>query len=67
MTSYIALPTFVIFYSGYKFYYRSKLIPSDKVDLITGKREIDEEEERFNAEQEAKGPRTKWQKIWDSL
>ena len=67
VTAYIALPTFVLFYSGYKLYYRSKLIPPEKVDLITGKREIDEEEERFNAEQAAKGPRTRWQRIWDNL
>ncbi len=67
VTSYIALPTLVIFYSTYKIYYRSTLIPSDKVDLITGKREIDEEEERFNKEQEMRGPRTRWQRLWDSL
>ncbi|KAH8106707.1 dicarbixylic amino acid permease [Cristinia sonorae] len=67
VTSYIALPAFVLFWGGYKLYYRSKVIPPEKVDLITGKREIDEEEERFNAEEAAKGPRTKWQKIWDSL
>ncbi len=67
MTSYIAIPVFVVFYVGYKLYYRTVLIPSEHVDLITGKREIDEEEERFNKEQEARGPRTKWQQIWDSL
>ncbi|KAI0361984.1 dicarbixylic amino acid permease [Trametes cingulata] len=67
VTSYIGLPIFVVFYAGYKLYYRSVLIPSDKVDLITGKREIDEEEERFNQAQEARGPRTRWQKIWEDL
>ena len=67
VTAYIALPTFVLFYGGYKLYYRTVLIPSDKVDLITGKREIDEEEERFNQEQEARGPRSRWQRIWEDL
>lgn len=67
VTSYIGIPVFILFYCGYKFYYRTSLIPSDKVDLITGKREIDEEEERFNKEQEARGPRTRWQKIWEDL
>lgn len=67
VTAYIGLPTFVLFYTGYKLYYRTSLIPSEKVDLITGKREIDEEEERFNREQEARGPRTRWQKIWENL
>ena len=56
-----------MFYVGYKVYYRTSLIPSDQVDLITGKREIDEEEERFNHEEELKGPRTRLQKLWDSL
>ena len=67
VTSYIALPAFALFYFGYKFYYRTVQIPSDKVDLITGKREIDEEEERFNREQELKGPRSRWGQFWDSL
>ncbi|TFK88698.1 dicarbixylic amino acid permease [Polyporus arcularius HHB13444] len=67
ITAYIAVPAFVLFYFGYKVYYRTSLIPSDRVDLITGKREIDEEEDRFNKEQEMRGPRTKLQRIWDSL
>ncbi|KAI0831198.1 dicarbixylic amino acid permease [Trametes gibbosa] len=67
VTAYIGLPVFVVFYVGYKLYYRTSLIPSEKVDLITGKREIDEEEERFNREQEARGPRTRWQKLWENL
>ncbi|KAI0670483.1 dicarbixylic amino acid permease [Trametes maxima] len=67
VTSYIGIPAFLLFYGMYKIYYRSKLIPSDKVDLVTGKREIDEEEERFNKEQEARGPRSRWQRIWEDL
>ncbi|KAI0646950.1 dicarbixylic amino acid permease [Trametes meyenii] len=67
VTSYIGIPAFALFYGGYKIYYRSTLIPSDKVDLVTGKREIDEEEERFNKEQEARGPRSRWQRIWEDL
>lgn len=67
VTSYIALPTFVAFWAGYKFWFKTKLIPLDKVDLISGKREIDEEEKKFLAEQEALGPRSRWQKIFDSL
>ena len=67
VTSYIALPTFVLFWGTYKLWHRTKVIPIERVDLVTGKREIDEEEERFNKEQEMLGPRTKWQRIWDSL
>jgi len=67
VTSYVGLPTFFILWLGYKILYRTKLIPADKVDLVTGLRAIDEEEEKFLAEQAAKGPRTRWMKIWDSL
>lgn len=67
MTSYIGLPIFVILWGGYKVYYRTSMIPPHEVDLITGKREIDEEEEQFVAEEEAKGPRNFLQRMWDSL
>lgn len=67
VTSYIALPTFVLFWGVYKIWYRTKVIPADKVDLITGMREIDEEEERFNNEQALKGPKTGWRKFFDLL
>ncbi|KAI9459487.1 dicarbixylic amino acid permease [Lactarius psammicola] len=67
VTSYIGLPTFVLCWGGYKLYYRTSVIPSDKVDLITGKREIDEEEERFVADEEAKGPQSLRRRVWDSL
>ncbi|OCH95508.1 dicarbixylic amino acid permease [Obba rivulosa] len=67
VTSYIALPAFVSFWGGYKLYYRSHVILSDKVDLVTGKKEIDEEEERFNHAQALLGPKTRWKRIWDSL
>ena len=67
VTSYIGIPIFVISWSGYKLYYRTSLIPAHEVDLITGKREIDEEEEQFIAEEEVKGPRNFLQRMWDSL
>ncbi|KAG5353955.1 hypothetical protein C0989_011443 [Termitomyces sp. Mn162] len=46
---------------------RTKLISSEDVDLVTGKQQIDEEEEKFIAEQEALGPRSTLRKFWDSL
>ena len=52
---------------GYKIYHKTKVIPSEHVDLITGKREIDEEEDRYLAEQESKGPLTRGQKVWNAL
>ncbi|KZV72902.1 dicarbixylic amino acid permease [Peniophora sp. CONT] len=67
VTAYIGLPVFVVFWAGYKLWYKTKVIPAEKVDLITGLRDIDEEEERFVLEQEAKGPRTFWRRVWDDL
>jgi amino acid transporter len=67
ITSYIGLPVFAIFFFGYKFWYKTKIIPPAEVDLLSGKREIDEEEARFIAAEELLGPRTKLQKLWDGL
>jgi len=67
ITAYIAIPTFVVLWGGYKLYFKTKVIPLDQVDLISGKREIDEEEEKFLAEQAELGPRNRWQRLWDSL
>lgn len=66
VTSYIALPAFALFWSGYKLWYKTKVIPLDKVDIFTGKRALELEEEKFKREESMK-PRTRWQKIWDSL
>jgi len=67
VTSYIALPAFVLFWGGYKLWYRTSVIPLAEIDLVSGKRVIDEDEERYLKMQEAKGPQTRWQKIWDAL
>jgi amino acid transporter len=67
VTAYIAVPTFIAFWAGYKYTFKTKVIPLDQVDLISGKREIDEEEEQFLAEQAKLGPRTRLQRLWDSL
>ncbi|KDR81565.1 hypothetical protein GALMADRAFT_239589 [Galerina marginata CBS 339.88] len=67
VTSYIAIPIFFLLWAGYKLVFRTKVIASEKVDLVTGLRAIDEEEAKFIAEEEAKGPQTRLGKIWDSL
>jgi amino acid transporter len=62
------VPLFFIFWLGYKLRYRTRVIPSSKVDLITGKREIDEEEERFILREKAReGTMSRWQKLADVL
>jgi amino acid transporter len=67
ITSYIAVPIFFILWAGYKILLRTQVIPPEKVDLVTGLRAINEEETKFLAEEAAKGPRTRLEKIWDSL
>lgn len=68
ITSYLPVPLFFIFWLGYKLRYRTRVIPSSKVDLITGKREIDEEEERFILREKAReGTMSRWQKLADVL
>ncbi|KAG8719791.1 hypothetical protein FRC08_001978 [Ceratobasidium sp. 394] len=67
ITSYIGAPVFFFLWLGYKLYYKTSVIPPEEVDLITGKREIDEEEEQYLAAQDALGPRTWKQKLWDAL
>ncbi|KAL0946952.1 hypothetical protein HGRIS_013110 [Hohenbuehelia grisea] len=67
VTSYIAIPVFLALWAGYKLFYRTKTIPAAHVDLVTGLREIDEEEERYLRDEAAKGPKTGLKKLWDSL
>ncbi|KAF8452725.1 dicarboxylic amino acid permease [Boletus edulis BED1] len=65
--SYIAIPIFMLLWMGYKVYFRTTTIPAAEVDLITGKQEIDDEEERFLANEKLSGPRSRWQRFWDAL
>jgi amino acid transporter len=66
--SYLPVPLFFIFWLGYKLRYRTQVIPSSKVDLITGKREIDEEEERFILKEKAReGKVSRWRRLADVL
>jgi amino acid transporter len=67
ITAYVAIPIFFVLWASYKLRFKTKVIPLAQVDLISGKREIDEEEEQFLAEQAKLGPRTRLQRIWDSL
>jgi len=67
ITAYIALPVFAVLYLSYKIWFKTKLIPLDQVDLISGKREIDEEEKDFVEEQESHGPQPWWKRAFNSL
>ncbi|KAF8522315.1 putative DIP5-glutamate and aspartate permease [Hysterangium stoloniferum] len=66
-TSYVGIPAFIFFYFFWKILHRTRTIPIKEIDLFSGKREIDLEEERYLAEQALKGPPTGWKKLWDAL
>ncbi|KAG5646639.1 hypothetical protein DXG03_002629 [Asterophora parasitica] len=65
--SYIGIPIFFVLWLGYRIIYKTKQITYKEIDLVTGLREIDEEEERYLAAQAARPPRTRFQKLWESL
>jgi amino acid transporter len=67
ITSYIAVPVFFVLWITYKILFKTRLLRPDQVDLVSGLRAIDEEEKKYLAEEAAKGPRTRLQKIWDGL
>lgn len=65
--SYIGIPVYFFLWLGYKLMYKTKVIQPKNVDLVTGLKEIEDEEQRYLAAQAALGPRTRWQRIWDAL
>jgi yeast amino acid transporter len=67
VTAYIGIPVFAIFFAFWKIKNSEHTIPLAEIDLLSGKREIDLEEEKFLEKQAAMGPRTRGQRIWDSL
>ncbi|KAF9532935.1 dicarboxylic amino acid permease [Crepidotus variabilis] len=67
ITSYIAIPVFFFLWIGYKLMFRTKQLRPHEVDLVTGLKAIDEEEQRYLAQEAAKGPQTRVQRLWDSL
>jgi amino acid transporter len=67
ITSYIAVPMFFFLWIGYKTVMKTKVIPLDRVDLITGLKAIDDEEKRYLENEAARGPRSKLGKFWDAL
>lgn len=64
--SYFGLPVYVALWVGYKLYYKSKWIPLAEVDLISGRREWDENEAMEEEKELAKGKLPLWKRIWDS-
>ena len=54
-------------YLFWKVLHRTRVIPLKEVDLISGIREIDLEEERDRVQDTVQDPQNMWQKLWDSM
>ncbi|KAK7014905.1 aa-permease domain-containing protein [Favolaschia claudopus] len=67
LTNYIGLPIFVVLFVVYKVIFRTRQIPADKVDLVTGLKVIDEAEQRYIEEEKARGPQPLLRRLWDGL
>jgi len=67
VTSYIGFPVFFVLWLGYKIVFKTKVIPLAEVDLISGKRAIDDAQADYQEKQEALGPKSRWQRFVASL
>lgn len=65
VTTYITIPLFLVAWIGWKFWHKTKFVSLSQMDFDTGRRELDEidEKERF-----AHPPPTSFiKKVWDWL
>lgn len=67
MTNYIGIAAFAFIYLYWKIVHKTKLIPLLEVDLVSGKKEIDDDEEYWLRKAEARGPLNFWQRIYDRM
>ncbi|KAH7889741.1 dicarbixylic amino acid permease [Phlebopus sp. FC_14] len=69
VTAYLPIAVFFLLWVGYKLYFGARVISPEKVDLVSGKREVDEEEERFPEQTSARhaGKWGTWKKLLDGL
>lgn len=49
MINYILLPVFAILYFGYKFWFKTKIIQLQDIDLFSGRRKYAEEDDKPHA------------------
>jgi len=65
LTAYITIPIFILFYLGWKIVKRTSIIPIMDIDLIAGRRELDE----MDASEQAKfvKPVTWYGRFWEKL
>ncbi|TVY32205.1 Dicarboxylic amino acid permease [Lachnellula occidentalis] len=66
VTTYLAIPLYIIMIFGYKFIMKSETVRPEQADLYSGKAKIDAEEQEYLAAEAAQagGPETKRQRIY---
>ena len=62
-SAYIAFPLFFLLFMGWRHFDGCETVRLDKVDLGSENREI----AQYLAEQERKGPKSRWRRIWDAV
>ena len=65
--AYIGFPVFFLFAAFWKWKKEDTAVTYDNMDLFTGTQEIDEEEDAYLEAQNLRGPRSKWERLWDEL
>ncbi|GAA6037372.1 hypothetical protein JCM8097_008535 [Rhodosporidiobolus ruineniae] len=77
ITAYLGIPIFIVLYlhvllllpplrnPGWKFYHKTSIIPLNEVDLVTGRREFDEDQAMWEEQEAAEGKKPLWKKIWE--
>ncbi|GJN92977.1 hypothetical protein Rhopal_006022-T1 [Rhodotorula paludigena] len=65
ITNYCGIPLYIALYFGWKFCFKTKIIPAAEVDLISGRREFDEDQLAWEEAKMAGPKKSIWQKIWD--
>ncbi|KAN0063056.1 hypothetical protein ACQY0O_004219 [Thecaphora frezii] len=64
--SFLSVPIVVIFWLGYKFYYRTRIVPIDEIDITTGRRDPVPVEVLRREREEARA-RPLWKKIYQAI
>ncbi|GAA5934760.1 hypothetical protein JCM10213_007856 [Rhodosporidiobolus nylandii] len=65
ITHYLGIPIYIVLYLGWKFYHKTSFVKPQEVDLVSGRREYDEDEAAWE-ELAATEKKSLWQKIWNA-
>jgi yeast amino acid transporter len=66
IVSYITIPIFGILWASWKIAKKTRIVPLDKMDFVSGLRELDEEDAKLAAARSHE-PQTWYKRIWNWL